>query len=68
MNSFTTVLSRVPTEDRTRFLEDMAFVNGKLVNINLGAILRSLTEDEVQTLMEECGCTTKDARCSGTAG
>jgi hypothetical protein len=46
----------------------MSFVNGKLVNINVGAISGSLTEDEVHTLMEECGCTTKDSKCSGVAG
>jgi hypothetical protein len=69
MTSFSTVLSKIPAEERTRFLESMSFANGNLINVNLGAIQGTLADGEVEALMQECGTTTIGYECDAfTAG
>ena len=55
MTSFSTILSKVPIDERTRFLEGMLFANGRLINVHLGPIRGTLPDEEITTLMQECG-------------
>jgi hypothetical protein len=55
MTSFRTILSKVPIEDRTSFLEGMSFANGTLINLDLAPIRGALPDEEIEALMQECG-------------
>jgi hypothetical protein len=55
MTSFNTILSKVPVEERTKFLEGMSFADGTLINVDLGAIRGTLTDSEIEALMQETG-------------
>jgi hypothetical protein len=56
MRSFKDIMSRVPLNVRLRFLESMAFANGKLVHVKLGDLRGVLGESDIEALMLNCGC------------
>jgi hypothetical protein len=56
VRSLKTILSKVPPSARTRFLESMSFANGRLVHVRLGDVRGSLRKNDLQALMQSCGC------------
>jgi len=56
MRSFKDIMSRVPLNERLRFLESMSFVNGKLVNVRLADLRGVLRQSDIEALMADCGC------------
>lgn len=56
MSQFMNVLSKVSPDVRKQFLESMSFGKGKLMDVRIDGVRRTLAEGDFQALMQDCGC------------